>query len=62
MELAVQAARVRATLVKFLMRLKKWLDRHKAVIRSISGVYSTDFTNEEEISEVQKMTDEFLGK
>ena len=30
------------------------------MIRSISGVYSSAFSNEEEINEVKKMTDEFL--
>ncbi|MFF2448676.1 methylmalonyl-CoA mutase [Neobacillus sp. NPDC058068] len=60
LELAVQAARVRATLGEISDALEKAAGRHKAIIRSISGVYSTAFNNEEEITEVQKMTDEFL--
>jgi methylmalonyl-CoA mutase len=60
LELAVQAARVRATLGEISERIEKVASRHKAVIRSISGVYSTSFSNEEEILEVKKMTDEFL--
>ncbi|MFJ5715619.1 methylmalonyl-CoA mutase [Neobacillus sp. NPDC093127] len=60
LELAVQAARVRATLGEISDAIEKAAGRHKAIIRSISGVYSTAFNNEEEITEVQKMTDEFL--
>ncbi|MDP4083732.1 MAG: methylmalonyl-CoA mutase [Bacillota bacterium] len=60
LELAVQAARVRATLGEISDAIEKVASRHKAVIRSISGVYGTAFTNEEEIENVQKMSDEFL--
>jgi methylmalonyl-CoA mutase len=60
LELAVQAARVRATLGEISAAIEKVANRHIAVIRSISGVYSKAFSNEEEILEVQKMTDEFL--
>lgn len=60
LELAVQAARVRATLGEISDAIEKVASRHKAVIRSISGVYSTAFSNEEEIVEVKTMTDEFL--
>jgi methylmalonyl-CoA mutase len=60
LELAVQAARVRATLGEISDAIEKVAGRHKAVIRSISGVYSTAFSNEEEIAEVKKMADEFL--
>lgn len=60
LELAVKAARVRATLGEISDAVERVASRHKAVIRSISGIYSTAFSNEEEISEVQKMTDEFL--
>ncbi|MCM3765193.1 methylmalonyl-CoA mutase [Neobacillus niacini] len=60
LELAVKAARVRATLGEISDAIEKAAGRHKAIIRSISGVYSTAFTNEEEIAEVQRMTDEFL--
>ncbi|WP_066260250.1 methylmalonyl-CoA mutase [Neobacillus drentensis] len=60
LELAVQAARARATLGEISDAIEQVASRHKAVIRSISGVYSTAFSNEEEIVEVKKMTDEFL--
>jgi methylmalonyl-CoA mutase len=60
LELSVQAARVRATLGEISDAIEKVANRHKAIIRSISGVYSSHFSNEEEIAEVKKMTDEFL--
>lgn len=60
LELAVQAARVRATLGEISDAIEEVSSRHKAVIRSISGVYSKAYTNEEEISEVKHMTDDFL--
>ncbi|XJZ26153.1 methylmalonyl-CoA mutase [Bacillota bacterium Lsc_1132] len=61
LEAAVRAARARATLGEISDAIEKISSRHKAVIRSISGVYSTSFSNEEEILEVQKMAGEFLG-
>jgi len=60
LESAVQAARERATLGEISDAIEKVSGRHKAVIRSISGVYSTTFSNEEEILAVKRMTDEFL--
>jgi methylmalonyl-CoA mutase len=60
LELAVQAARVRATLGEISDAIEKVANRHQAVIRSISGVYSTAFSDREEILVVQKMTKEFL--
>lgn len=59
LELAVNAARVRATLGEISDAIEKSAGRHKATIRSISGVYSSAFSNDEEINEVKKMTDEF---
>ncbi|WP_102263521.1 methylmalonyl-CoA mutase [Mesobacillus jeotgali] len=60
LEYAVRAARARATLGEISDAIEKAAGRHKAVIRSVSGVYSTAFTNGEEIAEVQQMTQEFL--
>ncbi|RSD27367.1 methylmalonyl-CoA mutase [Mesobacillus subterraneus] len=60
LEFAVRAARARATLGEISDAVEKAAGRHKAVIRSISGVYSSAFTNEEEIAEIQQMTEEFL--
>jgi methylmalonyl-CoA mutase len=58
--LAVHAARVRATLGEISDAIEKVANRHKAVIQSISGIYSKAFSNEEEIFEMKKITDEFL--
>ncbi|MBO8176720.1 MAG: methylmalonyl-CoA mutase [Bacillus sp. (in: Bacteria)] len=58
--LAVEAARVRATLGEISDAIEKVSGRHKAIIRSISGVYSSNYSDEEEIKKVQKMTNEFL--
>jgi methylmalonyl-CoA mutase len=60
LEFAVKAARARATLGEISDAIEKAAGRHKAIIRSISGVYSAAFTNEEEIAEVQQLTEEFL--
>ncbi|OEH94513.1 methylmalonyl-CoA mutase [Bacillus solimangrovi] len=62
LELSVEAARVRATLGEISDAIEKVSGRHKAMIRSISGVYSSEFSNEEEITTVKKMADEFLEK
>lgn len=60
LDLAVKAARARASLGEISDAIESVAGRHKAVIRSISGVYSTAFSNDEEISIVKQMTDEFL--
>ncbi|MDO4732194.1 MAG: methylmalonyl-CoA mutase [Bacillota bacterium] len=57
--LALEAARARASLGEISDAVEKVSGRHKAIIRSISGVYSTEFGDEELIDEVRKMTDEF---
>lgn len=59
LDLAVQATRARASLGEISYAVEKVSGRHKAVIRSISGVYSSEFADEGEISEVRRMTDEF---
>ena len=58
--LSVDAARARATIGEISDAIEKVSGRHKAVIRSVSGVYSSNFSNAEEIEEVKNMTDEFL--
>ena len=57
---AVDAARERATIGEISDAIEVVAGRHKAMIRSISGVYSANFNDAEEIDEVKKMTDEFL--
>ena len=59
LELAVEAARARASLGEISMAVEKVCGRHKAVIRSISGVYSKESSDTAAIERVRKMTDEF---
>lgn len=58
--IAVDAARARASLGEISDAIEAVSGRHKAVIRSISGVYSANFSDEEQIAEVKQMTEEFL--
>ncbi|MFJ7919414.1 methylmalonyl-CoA mutase [Lysinibacillus fusiformis] len=58
--IAVDAARARASLGEISDAIEAVSGRHKAVIRSISGVYSANFSDEEQISEMKQMTEEFL--
>ncbi|WP_285397116.1 methylmalonyl-CoA mutase [Lysinibacillus sp. fls2-241-R2A-57] len=58
--IAVDAARARASLGEISDAIEVVSGRHKAVIRSISGVYSANFSDEEQITEVKQMTEEFL--
>jgi len=59
LELAVEAARHRATLGEISFAIEKVSKRHQAMIRTISGVYSSEFTNEDEIKKVRELTDQF---
>ncbi|AMQ06659.1 MULTISPECIES: methylmalonyl-CoA mutase [Sporosarcina] len=58
---AVNAARARATIGEISDAIESVSGRHKAVIRSVSGVYSSNFSNTEEIDEVKMMAEDFLG-
>ncbi|MCM3111496.1 methylmalonyl-CoA mutase [Lederbergia lenta] len=60
LKLAVEAARARATLGEISNAIEKIAGRHKAVIRSISGVYGSHFSDEEEIEVVIGMAEDFL--
>ena len=59
LELAVNAARARATLGEISDALEKSWGRHEAVVRSIAGVYSAEFGDEDEVAAVRRMADEF---
>ena len=60
--LAVEAARARCSLGEISYAMEKVYGRHKAVIRSISGVYSTEFGDEHEVVTVRKMADAFEAR
>ncbi|MCO5051307.1 MAG: methylmalonyl-CoA mutase [Verrucomicrobiae bacterium] len=60
--LAVAAARARATLGEISFALEKHFNRHKAVIRSVSGVYQSEFGRDPQIEQVRKLTEAFAEK
>ena len=62
LELAVAAARVRATLGEISSALEKTWGRHKAEIKTISGVYSSEFAVKDEVLEVRALADAFAKK
>lgn len=59
LELAVNAARARASLGEISNAYEQVVGRHKAIIRSISGVYSAEFGEEEQVKIVREMSDQF---
>lgn len=58
--LAVEAARLRASLGEISMAIELVSSRHSAVIRSVSGVYSSSYGVGDDIADMIRMTDEFL--
>ena len=60
--LSVEAARARATLGEISYALEKIFHRHKAVIRTVSGVYQSEFGQDAQIEQVRRLTDEFARK
>jgi methylmalonyl-CoA mutase len=59
--LAIDAARKRASLGEISSALEKVYGRYKAVIRSISGVYSSESVGDESYMKACKMADEFAA-
>ncbi len=57
--LAVNAARERATLGEISLAMENAFGRHKAVIRSISGVYSNEVRDDEDFKKALAMADQF---
>ena len=57
--LAIEAAKCRATLGEISMACEKVTGRYKAVIRSISGVYSMEAKGDDKFAKAQTMADEF---
>lgn len=62
LELAVEAARARASLGEISYAMEKVFGRHKATIRTVSGVYSHTFGEEDAVNDVLKLADEFEKK
>ena len=59
LELAVEAAKARASLGEISYAIEKITGRHNATIRTISGVYSGEYMDKDVINEVRKLTDDF---
>ena len=57
--LAIEAAKCRATLGEISMACEKVAGRYKAVIRSISGVYSMEAKGDDKFAKAQTMANEF---
>ncbi|MFA1641809.1 methylmalonyl-CoA mutase [Chryseomicrobium imtechense] len=57
---AVEAARHRATLGEISDAIEEVSGRHKAIIRSISGVYSSNYLEAQEVDDVKQMAEDFL--
>ncbi len=59
LELAVEAAKARATLGEISDAMEKVFGRHKAQIRTISGVYSSEFGEDNKMIEVRELVKKF---
>ncbi|WP_340105273.1 methylmalonyl-CoA mutase [Rhodohalobacter sp. 8-1] len=59
LELAVDAARKRATLGEISDAMEEVFGRYQATIKSISGVYSSEIDNDDSFKKAQEMADEF---
>jgi len=62
LELAVEAATKRATLGEISLACEKITGRYKAVTRTISGVYSSDYKSDKYFEEAKAMVTRFAEK
>ena len=62
LEYAIEAARCRATLGEISDTLESVFGRHKASMKSVSGVYSQEYGNQDTIESVRTLTNEFANK
>ncbi len=62
LELAVEAAKVRATLGEISDACEEVVGRYKAVIRSISGVYSSEVKKDQSFERAKELCAEFAKK
>ncbi|MGB9701248.1 MAG: methylmalonyl-CoA mutase [Candidatus Kapaibacteriota bacterium] len=62
LDLAVKAARAKATLGEISYAIEKVVGRFNPQIKSISGIYSSEFGNPMEIDDVVALTDKFEEK
>jgi methylmalonyl-CoA mutase len=59
LELAIDAARARASLGEISLAMERSFGRYQAVIRSISGVYSSEYSDADHVTRVRALADEF---
>ncbi|MEI6048157.1 MAG: methylmalonyl-CoA mutase [Bacteroidota bacterium] len=62
LELAVEAAAKRASLGEISYACEKIVGRYKAVIRTISGVYSSEYKSDEDLNEARALVARFAEK
>ena len=62
LELSVEAARVRASLGEISDACEKIVGRYSAVIRTISGVYSSESGDDAYLAKARQLTEEFAKK
>ncbi|TVR48686.1 MAG: methylmalonyl-CoA mutase [Puniceicoccaceae bacterium] len=62
LEAAIDAASARASLGEISMAMETVFGRHQAVIRSISGVYSSEYGKPDDITSVRDLTDAFAAE
>jgi methylmalonyl-CoA mutase len=60
--LAIDAARARATLGEISFAMEKVFTRHKASVRSISGVYASEYGLGPQVEQVRQLADQFAAK
>lgn len=61
LELAIEAARNRASLGEITLAMEQVFGRHKATIRSISGVYSSEVKMDENFRKAKQLSDQFAA-
>lgn len=59
LEAAIEATRKRATLGEISFAMEKEFGRHKATTQTISGVYSSEVSNNEDFQQAQLLADRF---
>jgi methylmalonyl-CoA mutase len=59
LELAIEATRARATLGEISDALEQQFGRHRAVIRSISGIYGGAYADDEDFQRIRKEIEDF---
>lgn len=62
LELAVEAAKVRASLGEISDACEEVVGRYKAIIRTISGVYSSETSTDPNFAEAVRLVEEFVKK